>query len=159
MKTLVMTCLSAIMLIGITNGQDLSFGDDVKKHGFGINAGFTTGAGFSYMYWPKQTGVKFVLGTLGGHYASATSAGISFMHSIKESDKSRFFVYQGSHYYTERSKPENYIYSNDLNIGAGFGLEFFQLDDITLQVMAGYGYFTAFNGISLTGEIGIFYRL
>jgi hypothetical protein len=143
------------------------------KHQFGINAGFTTGVGFSYRFWPGKLGIQATIMPIKissewtdimnvqGLYPSdpgnpegdfkMTSVGFTALVALHQGEKGRFFSYFGSHYIITNKK-EQY----NLGVGLGFAIE----SRVSFNFMIGYGAYdiTRTTWFLPTTEIGIYYK-
>lgn len=87
-----------------------------KSNFFGVNAGFTTGLGFSYSYM-KKDGIQLTFLPLIDKEVKKFSLGFAYLRSLKEFGNSLIFVFIGGHltnFFTE-----DVIY----NFGIGPGIE------------------------------------
>jgi len=140
-------------------------------HQLGIHAGFTTGFGISYRYWPGILGLQltitpikideswtdimdvknfFFFNELEDNY-KLTSLGLTALFKLHQGKKARFFSYIGNHYLITT---ENEYY----NIGAGFG--FAVESEVSFNIMIGYGAYDIINHLKIlpTAELGIYQR-
>jgi hypothetical protein len=143
-----------------------------SKHELGIHAGFTTGLGFSYRFWPGKIGFQATLlpiktesdwtdimnvQSLYKIYGiditntKFTSFGLTALFTLDEGKKAKLFTYLGN----------NYIITNDHetdNIGFGFGISI--KTRVSFNIMAGYGAFDVTRSVSYlpTIELGLYYR-
>jgi hypothetical protein len=162
--------LSTFILITNLNAQSEYTSD--SKHEFGINAGYTTGIGFSYRYWPGLFGIQATILpvktdsswvdilNVKDFYGNddpelnnkkLTSLGLTALLTLQEGNKCRFFSYLGNHYII-RDHSETY------NIGLGIGLAV--QSRVSFNFMAGYAAYDVLNSYSLlpTIEFGLYYR-
>lgn len=149
---------------------------DVKKHtkAFGIGAGFTTGAGFSFRYFPKKYGIQINCAPYYNNYGSEVfvSSGVTLLYSINENKVSNFYAYLGNHYLYSKLDRGVYVYdpygynsytyhkviNNYLNSGIGVGVEFHSQKRITLNLMVGYAQYENFKRLFFTAETALYYR-
>lgn len=54
------------------------------KHYIGANAGFTTGLGFAYRYWPKKSGVQISILPIYDENNIFVSVGTTYLWEIKK---------------------------------------------------------------------------
>ena len=143
-------------------------GQDNYKHQFGAAAGFSTGYGLSYRYWPGKWGFQ---GTFAPYYDDSgpmISVGVTALRLIEDNGWSRFFIYLGNHLHTDAQ--EIYDYPDPVPevrqltthvIGVGPGIEFLIKRRIGLNVMFGVALFNDTDGFmmtNLTGETGVYFR-
>ncbi|NCO54422.1 MAG: hypothetical protein COZ21_06215 [Bacteroidetes bacterium CG_4_10_14_3_um_filter_31_20] len=174
------TKLIAIILIAFTVSAFSQQNNDVvtgKKYSkaFGVGAGFTTGVGFSFRYFPKKYGVQINAAPYYNNYGSEVfvSAGATLLYSINENKVSNFYAYLGNHYLYSKLNQEaygydpygynNYYYNRKvtreyLNSGIGVGIEFHSQKRITLNLMVGYAQYESFKSLFFTAETALYYR-
>jgi hypothetical protein len=159
----------AIVTLVIILSGGLVFGQEepalkIPKNEFGLQAGATTGFGFSYRHWFNKFGLQTT-----AFYGKETdvfgSAGLTFMYSVRESNYSRFYFYCAHSYlYAKEGQSENDdFYDDDLyeinsyNIGIGPGFSFGRV--IRFNLMFGYGLYDVTDNFYVfpTGEIGLYY--
>lgn len=149
------------------------------KHSLGIGAGFTTGLGVSYRYFPKKIGFQINLAPYYENYGKEAfiSAGLTFLYNINESKYTAFYAYLGNHMFhssfqkdrgrTEYNPltgyyeytPEYYTKTKDIiNSGIGLGFEFSTTKKVTLNVMGGYAQYNTFERLFFTVELALYYR-
>lgn len=153
----------------------------VATHQFGINAGFTTGIGFAYKYFPDKFGIQVVFSglrtdtswkdimnvqeivgnfipynTISDNLNSISqnyaSVGLTGFMRLSDRKKVKLFSYISNHLL---------IYNNDklYNIGGGVGLSF--KTKISFSIMVGYQMYDALRRQNLypTGEISFMYQM
>ena len=141
----------------------------VRKNEFGINAGFTTGVGFSYRCWPKKLGFQLTALPIKQNDKIWISAGITGLYKFYDAKYVRVFGYLGNHLLIYDK--ENYIFNNNYpysstpvnkrrelyNIGFGPGFGFGQV--VKFNIMFGYSAQDVLEDFNLlpTGEIGLYY--
>ncbi|OFX20396.1 MAG: hypothetical protein A2033_13450 [Bacteroidetes bacterium GWA2_31_9] len=183
-----MKSLLVIVLIGIYSlsiiAQEQSKVENTEyqklyKHSLGIGAGFTTGLGVSYRYFPKKIGFQINLAPYYENYGKEAfiSAGMTFLYNINESKYTAFYAYFGNHIlHTSFQKQrgdyeynpltsqyqynaENYTKVRDIiNSGIGVGFEFSTTKKVTLNIMGGYAQYNTFERLFFTGELALYYR-
>lgn len=135
----------------------------------GFHAGLTTAIGLSYRHWVDRFGFQFTGLPIKSDDYIYLCGGFTGMYSLKNSRKVRIFTYWGNSVYHERyrSQYSPKYGSNEVdtytqyNTGVGFGFSLGQVVAFNAQV--GYGAFNVFGGydnitLSLTGELGLYYR-
>lgn len=141
-----------------------------KTHAVGFAAGFTTGYGLSYRYFPNRFGLQVTFSPFKRGEEQRHSFGITFLHELMDNGKINFFLYQGNHFLYDEDivfsyPPPNYTsverktISRNYNHGIGVGTEFRMGSKITMNVMTGYAAYDSFNSLSITAELGIFFQL
>jgi hypothetical protein len=145
-----------VTLLGQEKGDTLS---KTKFSNFlGVAAGFTTGYGLSYRYWPKKFGIQVTFAPYENKYEAHYSLGVAFLFKVIETDKTNFFLYQGNHLLFNTDK--YYERNHDVNSynGIGIGIEFIILKRISFNLMGGYAGLENFTNIGFTGETGLYFR-
>lgn len=171
-KVLLILAVTVISYSVIAQNQDKPI--DNKVHEFGFHAGFTTGVGLSYRYWPGNLGVQFTALPIKSSDVTFISLGITGMYSIYNSRHTRFFLYLGNsynvnNYIEERSYydentgtwqyDENHKIKKD-NYNIGFGPGFGFGTRVRFNIMAGYGFYDVFGEFNMlpTVEAGLYFR-
>lgn len=162
----------AILASCIVNAQDKAENVCNYSNGLGMGAGFTTGYGIQYRhFFPNKFGVQGSFAPYKDDNETIISLGLTLMYRLAETERTNFFLYQGTHYYYDKRKEFNYYYSgysydynsfsnkidNYFNVGAGIGIEISIFKRIGLNLMCGYAGYENFNTISMTGEIGTYF--
>jgi hypothetical protein len=130
-----------------------------KYHALGFNAGFSTGVGLSYRYQHYKHSYQFTIFPLIAEDVFVLNLGGRYAYNFKEVNKTRFFGYIG---HSAGTNLDNYDDSNiRLVTGAGFGIEQDLTKNLSLNFGGGYAYyyynFTS-NKLTLTAELGLFYK-
>ena len=133
------------------------------KHNLGFGAGFTTGYGLSYRFFPKKLGAQVNFAPFMDEYTSRYSIGLTLLLRLVQTEKTSFYIYQGNHYFIEESKYRNFngnssninSYSNN---GIGLGLELIAGKRVAFNLMGGYAGIENFEKINFTSEIAIYYK-
>ncbi|OFX62214.1 MAG: hypothetical protein A2046_00895 [Bacteroidetes bacterium GWA2_30_7] len=149
------------------------------KHSLGAGAGFTTGLGISYRYFPKKLGFQL---NVAPHYQdygkeAFISAGLTFLYNLSESKYSAVYAYFGNHllhtsevkkqgdsFYNSATGYYEYTYTDHtvvkdvINSGIGFGFEFNTQKRVTLNLMGGYAQYNSFERLFFTIEAALYYR-
>lgn len=144
----------------------------LTPHRIGLQAGFTTGLGFSYQYWPKYFGVQLTGIPLFRDNRNFTSVGLSLLAKLRENERVNLFGYFGHHLILRSRQVSNYnpttgineteiVKYQTYNMGLGLGVQIIVADVINLNFQTGYG------GIDITGsttgtivgEFGVYYNL
>jgi hypothetical protein len=152
------------------------------KHEVGINAGFTTGAGFSYRRWYDKIGFQITGLPVKTDETTIYNGAVTFLYSFKEKSFFRFYSYLGNNivhfngtedaaqsifpdpfnnnyydyddpnFYSRRKKFTHY------NLGMGSGVSFGK--EVAVNIMLGYGFYDVFGSLNMypTAEIGLYYR-
>lgn len=157
----ILLVLITLFLIGTinTSGQNPQNqpypGEGLYKHYFGINAGLTTGVGFSYRYWPGKNGFQVTFLPVVDRTSTTISFGATYLKEIKTFDKYRFLVYASNHLTNLYQYHDQYID----NIGIGAGFDVYQ-KYFVLNMMVGYGCIDVFQDFRTrpTFEMGLFYN-
>jgi hypothetical protein len=144
-----------------------------SSHYFGMHAGFCTGIGLSYRYWPSKIGVQISciplktekkwndLLNIQGLYKNYgievedkkfISLGITGLLKVSQLDYSTIFTYWGNHFLIQKDKT---IYNSGIGIGFAVNRPF------GFNLMLGYGVYDIFKqqNILPSIELGFFYHL
>lgn len=169
MKSVVMLFAAILFAVPVL-AQEAEAPEATKpfKHYLGVGAGFTTGYGLSYRYWPGKFGIQANFAPIKTEYEESVSAGITFLMKLVEAGHTNFFLYQGNHFHYYKS---DYWYYDEwgnsirdgqsdsyLNNGIGMGIEFIMLKRVSFNVMVGYASYENFERLSLTGETALYFR-
>ena len=127
--------LTSSIICTAQNSNDPSNNDNNSKniHFVGINAGTTTGLGFSYMYWPTKNGIQATLLPLIDKNKTHVSIGCTFLHKVRTYENIDIFIYWGNHF-TNIFSNDSYVLSSGLGPGIHFTKDFW-----SIQFMVGYG--------------------
>jgi hypothetical protein len=128
---------------------------DTFNNSLGFSAGISTGAGLSYRHYFKDFGIQTTFISIGPVEDLSGSLGISLLKPLIYANNINFYAYQGNHFFLESRINRFSIH------GLGLGLEFIKLEHLGFNLMWGAAYYyhhTEEHFLSLTGEIGIFYK-
>jgi hypothetical protein len=147
MKYLIIMTL-ALILSNVSAQEPIS----IRKHQIGANAGFTTGLGLSYRYWPKKFGIQATVLPIKKDDQYLYSFGVSGYYGLTERKYIKTFLYLGNHLVINEMDDE-------YNIGAGYGFAVGTV--ITFNLMVGYGLYDVYDTFSVfpTLELGLYYKL
>jgi hypothetical protein len=158
MKKLYLWSLMLVLLAVPIFAEDYS-NDTKLPHYFGIGAGFVTGFGLSYRYWPENLGIQVDLCPVLSLERSLFSIGVSGLYAIKRLPTTSFFIYAGGNYFKEK---DGYYESDRFGLGGGFGVEFGR-SNLCFDLQCGFQYFNGTNiqnyGLYPSGEIALYYRI
>ena len=165
------TKILIIFLFLIANAKLVSGQDTIKpeksfKHYVGFGAGFTTGYGISYRIEMGKMGAQFNFGPLSvpGDYTTL-SLGLTMLMRMSSGENSNLFLYLGNHaqfkrdHYQSKNGYHTYNDSWKYNSGIGIDVELNAKRKVVFNIMGGIGVYDSYDMISLTGEIGLHYRL
>lgn len=148
-------------------------------HEIGFAAGFSTGYGLSYRYWPKVVGVQFTAFPFVSDDESYISLGLTSLFELDSRDWYRFFGFIGTHLNIQEYDDEVYSSGFDYNgyystlvetnkvekkkyiVGIGPGIEFTPGGRIGINIMTGFQFqYVDKNdwGTYPTIESGIYFR-
>lgn len=144
-----------------------------KSHEFGFHAGFSTGVGLSYRYWPDKLGIQITALPIKSDDVTFVSVGVTGLYSIYHSQHVRFFMYLGgayhvNHYDEETAYVDPYsgyyryedvrVKKDQMNIGFGPGFGFG--NRVRFNLMAGYGFYDITGKFNMlpTAEGGLYFR-
>lgn len=165
MKFLFRPLLALLVLFSIA-GSVSAQKDTTKKnfdHSLGAAAGFTTGYGLSYRFWPSTVGAQLAFAPISNYDRTEISAGLTFLFKLVKTDKANLFLYQGNHMYYYKNK-YNYYWNGEnsgqttFNNGIGLGIEFIIVKRVSFNLMGGYAAYDNFDRIGFTGETGLFFK-
>lgn len=126
----------------------------------GFGAGFTTGYGLSYRYWPKYMGAfgfQFNFAPMRSGSTNRYSYGLSMLLSMVETKTVNLYLYQGNHLYSTYNISNN-SNNQELYNGIGIGLEFLSKERVSYNLMGGIAAFESFSKYNFTGELAIYYK-
>lgn len=173
-----------ILAITILSLQTLaSESKENLSHYIGAGAGFSTGYGLSYRYWPGDYGTQIVFTPFSDGETTIINLGSGIFKTLHETTYTRLFLFSaGSITYTnyledttdyetfneenpDESFPEDEITHEraqklEGTVGIGPGLEIYIFKNIVLDIMFGFKYgISSLNpGLGFTGEIALYYR-
>lgn len=131
----------------------------------GAAAGFSTGYGLSFRYWPKKYGIQVNFAPYYDEYGSMISLGTTGLMQVEDNGWSRFFFYLGNHLHYDKMFADDYTPEDQTNltwvVGAGPGLELLIKERVGINVMFGVASYLDTDGywmLNLTGETGLYYR-
>lgn len=137
-----------ISSITLASAQDT---DKSRNHQVGAHAGFTTGLGISYRYWPSKFGIQATFIPIKTDSVKFTSLGLTGLFALSEKKNFKTFLYLGNHLVTRNGHQEYNI---------GFGPGFSVGSAVRFNFMIGYGFFDVTDTFNMlpTGEIGVYYK-
>lgn len=151
-KLLISICLTVFSFTSIAQ--------DSSPHHVGVSAGFTTGFGLSYRYWPSKLGIQVTaLPTFIKNQGSLTSFGASALYTLHEGSKIDLYSYLGNSIILEKNSNQSNV---TYNAGVGFGLKFNIFDELNVNAQFGYGGLNLtdkYSSFTMVGEIGFYYHL
>ena len=137
-------------------------------NGVGVAAGFTTGYGLSYRYFPGPVGVQLTFAPYSDPKWDQFSTGVTLLYNLMETDVTTLYLYQGTHYFyqsrerahdnMETAFPTQRIVTDYVNVGLGVGTEVVIARRVGLNLMAGYAAYNTFRKLNLTAETGVYYK-
>jgi len=146
-KVLLFTCF--VFIYFALSAQDNK--EEVYKNRVGINAGFTTGYGFTYGYWHKRLGIQMSFLPISTKEKKFFSLGISPFYTLNKKKYFKSYIFLGNHLVTNTKITE-------YNIGIGPGFEVGKR--LVFSVRGGIGFFDVTKTFNIlpTLEIGLFYK-
>lgn len=175
MKKITVFCLTLLFIANIY-GQSPDTTFIHKKSEFGLHAGFTTGAGFSYRYWPTKIGFQLTVLPIKMQDLTYFNFGVTGLYTVYDSKAIRVFGYFGNNVTYEKSYHDDYNSTTDANgnyqflntrdkyerfkYNFGFGPGFGFGSIVRFNIMAGFGFYDVLEKFYIlpTGEIGLYYR-
>ena len=163
--------LPFVFITSFTNAQKLE--SAFSSHYLGMNAGFSTGIGLSYRYWPSKLGVQVScipfktekswndllnIKEIYKNYGidvqdkKFISLGITGLLTIRQYERFNIFSYWGNHFLIQKKST---IYNSGCGIGFAVNRPF------GFNLMVGYGVYDILDHVNLlpTIELGFFYHL
>ena len=133
-----------------------------SNHAVGVAGGPTIGCGLAYQYTYSKYSAQITFLPYKNTNKEMYCIGLSFYYTLSQGRKTRLFLYQGNHYYYNKSK---YDYLSTITIDAynnnslGIGFDFTIFDNVSLNIMTGYAGYENFTQLNLTGEISLLYHI
>jgi len=136
------------------------------NHSIGVGAGFTTGYGLSYRFWPKKIGAQATFAPFKDESSFQFNIGVTLLYKLIETEKTNLFLYQGNEWYYKNyeltyygntgpvEKREQDYFHNSI----GIGIEFIILKRVSFNIMGGYASYENFSRIGFTGETGLYFK-
>jgi len=158
------TCLSSYAQ------QEKIKNPELSHHYLGGMAGFSTGYGPTYRFWPGKFGGQITFTPVSSPIHLQLSIGLTMLYRLKSYNHINLFLYQGNHLYYNawvweiwhRKLDVNYAEGRQFH-GIGGGLEWVISKRLSFNLMAGYSLSKYIDDnewlLNLTGETGIFIRL
>lgn len=121
------------------------------KNRVGINAGFTTGLGFTYGYWPGRFGAQLSVFPAISEDFNLISLAVTPFYTLKEKKYFKSYIFLGNHIVSDTKITE-------YNIGIGPGFEFGKR--LVFSLRFGMGFFDVTNTFNIlpTLETGLFFK-
>ncbi len=176
MKTAFVSLTSALALaLGCMSAAAQVSVHQPFRHAIGMGAGFTTGYGLSYRYFPGKLGYQLTFAPYGTENTSRYSAGFTFLYPLILAESTTLYLYQGNHFYyssdrifyleadktTEAYEPTEFTGRRTdrfTNHGVGFGIEMNFAKRMGFNLMAGYATYDSFNKVNVTAETGLYFK-
>ena len=117
----------------------------------GLNAGFTTGLGFTYGYYPDKLGIQVSFLPIYGDNSKFLSLAITPLYTLSENHYFKSYFFMGNHL-VYKDKITEY------NIGIGPGIELGQR--VVFSIRGGFGLFDVTKSFNIlpTLEMGLFFK-
>lgn len=147
------------------------------KHQIGLQAGFTTGSGISYKYFPKETGLQITASPVFSPSSHNINIGVALLKKFKETNDMMVYGYLANRWKSKKTVEYDYDYYSgnsftytrireNYSAGFGIGLELSVANFIALNGQAGYAGHNLISNVSgqdyiftFTGELGLFFKL
>jgi len=145
--------LTGLFLWSAPKAQAQFVGSDFD-HEIGVHAGFTSGIGLSYRYWPGTFGLQTTFLPIFGQENKFISFGVTGLAMLKDNSNVDLFLYLGNHWLFTNDDPTQW------NVGLGPGVEIEMGNDFVFDIMVGYALYDLNESLrsSVTGEVGVYYR-
>ncbi len=169
-----------------SSSESKSYTTSGIRHEVGAAAGFSTGFGPAYRILYKGVGAMVCFTPINTGSMELYSSGLTFFLTLNETQNTKFFLYQGNHYFSQVEYYEGYSSSGYLyngtntgsyynnyqapytrklmfwNNGFGFGIELFHKEQSTspfgFLAMCGLASMRSFTRANFTAELGLFYK-
>lgn len=142
------------ILLGMLLIASYGFSQEDKKveQLVGINAGFTTGYGFSYKAVFRKIGLQATVLPIKSDDTKYISLGATAFYMLRNEKYMKTYTYLGNHFINTYSDTED-------NIGLGWGVTVG--NKVQFSAMAGYGVYDVFDSFGLlpTLETSLFFKL
>jgi hypothetical protein len=176
MRTLCLIAFTFILGSTTLSAQEANTSETLK-HEVGLAAGFSTGYGLSYRYWPQQLGVQLTAAPFFSNDESNVSLGITGLYSLRSAKYYRFFLYYGNHFLFEKTPTYysfydptqmNTVFSKETKrdftwiTGAGPGIEIIAWGRVGFNAMFGLAYYNHGSAdwkVTMTVESGMYFKL
>jgi hypothetical protein len=121
------------------------------KNYYGVNAGYTSGLGFSYAYWPGKLGVQVSVLPISTDDIYLFSIALTPFYTLSKTKYFKSYLFLGNHLVTNNEVTE-------YNIGFGPGIEVGSR--VVYSVRGGIGLFDVTNTFCIlpTFEMGLFFK-
>ncbi|MFO7754809.1 MAG: hypothetical protein ACQERS_15055 [Bacteroidota bacterium] len=165
MKKSVIFILLALPLIVYAQEKPAQAQEEFK-FGIGAAAGFSTGYGLSFRYWPTDWGLQLTTAPYYSNNDAQISFGATTLKTIKDDGRIKLFMYWGNHIlYEKYSYYYNYPYDEETDkyttwiSGIGPGFEFTFLDKVSFNLMFGIATYVERDFmLNMTAETGLYYK-
>ena len=121
----------------------------------GLAGGVSTGAGFSYRYWPGKSGIQINFIPFFNDSNTTVALGGAYLHRIIEGNYVNLYGYVGAGLFYESDDTDYSIF----NIGGGPAFEWLIRDVVSINAMFGLGLqdLSRETRLGPTGEVGVYY--
>jgi len=159
MKKMLFVIALLVASTHVVQSQDPALCDSTRTafstHYFGISTGFTTGVGFSYIYWPGRSGYQVTCLPLIDKKSSYISLGLTYLLTLKQMQKARVFLFVGNHVTNYFDDDDDFYYNGGVGPGIQLGNDY-----LKFNFMVGYGLYTVTTNIRTrpTVETGLFFN-
>ena len=131
-----------------------------KPNYIGLNAGYTTGFGLSYEYWPKKNGIQITFLPLFSKEEKRFSLGLTYLRNLTTGNKINLILFFGNHFtnfFTDDAITNKARTVYNVGIGPGIKGGF---DSFMYQFMIGYAVSDVLKdyNTALAIEFGFFYN-
>jgi len=135
-------------------GSNKTFDLSNSRNYIGLNAGFTTGIGFSYIYFPNRNGFQLTALPLYDKNKMLVSFGTAYLREIQQYNNSRLVFYASNHLTNMFSYQKEWVN----NTGIGIGLDF-QYSGFMYTIKVGYAALDMLRDFKTrpVAEMGFFY--
>lgn len=141
------------------------------RHEVGVNSGFCTGLGFAYRHWFGRWGAQAVGIPYRSDGDTFISLGLTGLYSLKETARTRVFLYWGNHFIYNKFHYNDFEPVGDhyvevektrveRNLNSAVGLGFSLGATVGFNAMFGYAVYDIFLGRDIlpSAEMGLFWR-
>ncbi|MEZ5010496.1 MAG: hypothetical protein R2744_02125 [Bacteroidales bacterium] len=172
-KILFLAMLIIPVYLSAQDTPDKYNGSKKLEYGIGAAAGFSTGYGLSFRYWPSDWGIQLTTAPYYTKNDSRVSIGASLLRTLNDDSRIiQLYVYYGNHllierwsdYYYDGNYGETSKYTTWIT-GIGPGFEFTIAGKVSFNLMFGIASYTEFSNnhdtswmLNMTAETGLYYK-
>jgi len=140
-------CLLNIIIALIFSSSLKAQDPDIQKYNnyIGINAGYTSGLGFTYGYWPGKLGAQISILPISTDENTLYSVSLTPFFAFHRSQYFKGYVFLGNHFVSNK---------NDTEYNIGFGPGFEAGSRVVFSLRGGIGLFDVTDTFCILPTIG-----